>query len=105
MFFRLMVLGFLVASGMAFGQADMSVEVATAASKGWALLGAGLAMGLAVIGAAGGQGKAGAAALEGIARNPQSRSEVFNPLLITLALIEFQTLLAFAFAMMVLFSK
>jgi F-type H+-transporting ATPase subunit c len=49
---------------------------------------AGLAIGVAAIGGALGQGRAAAAALEGIARNPQASGKLFTPMIIGLALIE-----------------
>jgi F-type H+-transporting ATPase subunit c len=63
-------------------------------------LAAGLAIGLAVIGGAGAQGKAAATAYEGIGRNPQSADKMFTPLLLGLALIEFQTIMAFIIAIL-----
>lgn len=61
-------------------------------------LAAALALGLAVIGGALGQGKAAAAALEGISRNPGAQSKIMTPMLIALALIESLVLLAFVIA-------
>ncbi len=61
---------------------------------------AGLAIGLAVIGGATGQGKAAATAYEAIGRNPQAADKLFTPLLLGLALIEFQTLRAFIIAIL-----
>src|ERR1700722_1089755 len=61
-------------------------------------LGAGLAIGLAAFGGSLGQGKTAAAALEGIARNPTARGQVFVPMIIGLALIESLVLYAFAVA-------
>ena len=49
---------------------------------------AGLAIGLAAIGGGMGQGKAAAAALDGIARNPAAQGKIFVPMIIALALIE-----------------
>jgi F-type H+-transporting ATPase subunit c len=49
---------------------------------------AALAIGVAAFGGALGQGRAAAAALEGIARNPNARSAIFTPLILSLALIE-----------------
>ena len=66
-------------------------------------LGAGIAIGLAVIGGGTGQGKAAAAAFEGIGRNPQATEKMFTPLLIGLALIEFQTIMAFIIAILMFF--
>ncbi|HSQ63578.1 MAG TPA: ATP synthase F0 subunit C [Polyangiaceae bacterium] len=59
-----------------------------------AYLGAGLAMGLAVLGGGLGQGRASASALEGIARNPSAQSKIQTPMLIALALIESLVLFA-----------
>ncbi len=55
----------------------------------WALaIGAGIAIGLAALGGAIGQGKVAAAAMEGIARNPEAGKRVLTPMIIALALIE-----------------
>ena len=51
-------------------------------------LGAGLAIGIDALGGALGQGKAAAAALEGIARNPGAAGKITTPMIIGLALIE-----------------
>tara|TARA_B100000405_G_scaffold91068_1_gene63302 strand:+ start:244 stop:552 length:309 start_codon:yes stop_codon:yes gene_type:complete len=59
-----------------------------AAAGGWAPIGIGLAIGLAVLGGAMGQGKIGAAALEGIARNPSASDKVFVPMILGLAFVE-----------------
>ena len=67
-----------------------------------AALAAGLAIGLAVIGGALGQGRAAAAALEGISRNPGAAARIQTPMLIGLALIESLVLLAFAVAFLLL---
>ena len=55
---------------------------------GYVGLGAGLAIGLAALGGSLGQGRAAAAALEGIARNPQASGKIMTPMIIGLALIE-----------------
>lgn len=49
---------------------------------------AGLTIAIAAFGGALGQGRAAAAALEGIARNPGAASKVQTPMIIALALIE-----------------
>jgi F-type H+-transporting ATPase subunit c len=56
--------------------------------KGDIAMAAGLAIGVAAAGGALGQGKAAAAALDGIARNPQASGKLFTPMIIGLALIE-----------------
>lgn len=63
-----------------------------------ATIGASLAIGLAVLGGALGQGRAAAAALEGISRNPGATSRIQTPMIIGLALIESLVLFAFAVA-------
>ena len=47
-----------------------------------------LALGLAAIGGALGQGRAISAALEGIARNPSAQDKIFTPMILGLAFIE-----------------
>lgn len=59
-----------------------------AEGSGQIAMAAGLAIGVAAIGGALGQGRAAAAALEGIARNPQASGKLFTPMIIGLALIE-----------------
>lgn len=65
----------------------------------WAI-GSGLAMGLSALGGTLGQGKAAGSALEGIARNPTSRDQVFTPMILALALIEFQAIMGFIIAIL-----
>ena len=55
---------------------------------GMIAMASGLAIGLAAFGGSLGQGRAAAAALEGIARNPQASGKLFTPMIIGLALIE-----------------
>jgi F-type H+-transporting ATPase subunit c len=54
----------------------------------YSALGAGLAIGIGALGGGLGQGKAAAAALEGIARNPAASGKIFVPMIVGLALIE-----------------
>ena len=49
---------------------------------------AALAISVAAFGGALGQGRAAAAALEGIARNPGAQNKIFTPMILALALIE-----------------
>ncbi|MAD61759.1 MAG: hypothetical protein CMH49_09675 [Myxococcales bacterium] len=51
-------------------------------------LAAAIAISVAAFGGAIAQGRAAAAALEGIARNPSARGDIFTPLILSLALIE-----------------
>jgi F-type H+-transporting ATPase subunit c len=63
-----------------------------------AALGAGLAIGLAVLGGGLGQGRAAAAALEGISRNPGAAPRIQTPMILGLALIESLVLMGFVIA-------
>ena len=85
----------MMISGVAFAE---GAEGAVQSGAGLIAIGSGLAVGLAAIGATSGQGKAAGSALEGIARNPGSRDQVFVPLLLCLAFIEFPALLGFIVA-------
>ncbi len=66
--------------------------------KSYAAIGAGFAIGLGVLGGGMGQGKAAAAALEGISRNPGAAARIQTPMILGLALIESLVLLAFVIA-------
>ena len=66
--------------------------------KMWAAVGAGIAIGLGVLGGAMGQGRAAAAALEGISRNPGAAARIQTPMILGLALIESLVLLSFVIA-------
>lgn len=76
----LMTLLFALVAAPAFAQD------AAASSDGMIAIAAGLAIGVAAFGGALGQGKAAAAALEGLARNPEAK--VMGPMILGLALIE-----------------
>lgn len=65
-------------------------------------LGAGLAIGIAAFGGALAQGRAAAAALEGIARNPEASGKVMTPMIIGLALIESLVIYALVIAFMLM---
>ena len=62
----------------------------------------GLAIGIAALGGALGQGKAAAAALDGISRNPAAQGKIFVPMLIGLALIESLVIYALVIAFQLL---
>jgi F-type H+-transporting ATPase subunit c len=66
--------------------------------KSWAMIGAGIAIGLGVLGGGLGQGRAAAAALEGISRNPGAAARIQTPMILGLALIESLVLLSFVIA-------
>jgi F-type H+-transporting ATPase subunit c len=61
-------------------------------------LGAGLGIGIAAFGVALGQGRAVAAAMESIGRNPNSADRIFVPMIIGLALMEALCLYALVIA-------
>lgn len=86
----LAVLGGLAWSSAAFAQDGSGLGL-------WAV-GSGLAMGLSALGGTIGQGKCAGAALDGIARNPTSKDQVFTPMILALALIEFQAIMGFIIA-------
>lgn len=71
---------------------------AHAAAGGWGPLGAGLAIGLAVIGGALGQGKVVSAMLESFGRNPSVGGKLLTPMMIGMVLIESLVILAFVIA-------
>ena len=70
---------------------DSQVKVAVAIS-------AGVAVAIAGFGAALGQGRVGAAAMESIGRNPNAADKLFLPLVLTLALLEALALYGFVIA-------
>ena len=82
--------------------ASVSVFAQEAAAQssngGLVAIGAAIAIGLAVYGGTSAQGKAAAAALEGMARNPAAADKLFTPLILSLALIESLVILAFLVA-------
>jgi F-type H+-transporting ATPase subunit c len=82
------ILGF---SSLAFGQGVDPVVVKNAGlaqNYGWIALAAGIAIGVAALGGGIGQGRAAAAALDGIARNPGAANQIRGPMILGLALIE-----------------
>ena len=85
-----------LASAAAFAQ-DAAAHAGNS-SAGLVAIGAGVAIGAAVLGGTLAQGKAAAAALEGIARNPAAGDKLFTPLILSLALIESLVILAFLVA-------
>ncbi len=82
----LISLSLLTVSSTAFAQDGSGEKVA---------MGAGVGIGLAVIGGALGQGFAARAALEGIARNPNAAGKIQLPMILSLGLIESLVILAF----------
>jgi F-type H+-transporting ATPase subunit c len=77
------------AEGVAAGDSNRGVAIA---------LSAGVAVAIAAFGAALGQGRVGAAAMESIGRNPNAADKLFLPLVLTLALLEALALYGFVIA-------
>ncbi len=90
----LLVLGFAF-SAFAEGPGSTAPEV-----QKWLAIAAGFGIAIAAFGGALGQGRAVAAALEGIARNPQASGKIFTPMIVGLALIESLIIYALVIAFM-----
>ena len=97
----------LIIFGSTFFMAVMASGVAIAADSAAAsydpkaaaiAIAAGVAVGIAAFGAALGQGRVGAAAMESIGRNPNAADKLFLPLVLTLALLEALALYGFVIA-------
>ncbi len=94
----------LLLLGTVFLTAGASVAMAEEAmgahaADPYASLASALAIGLAVLGGAIGQGMTAVAALGAIGRNPSAQGKVFVPMIIGLALIESLVLYAFVIAL------
>jgi F-type H+-transporting ATPase subunit c len=70
-------------------------------ANGMIAIASAIAIGLAAYGGTQGQGKAAAAALEGIARNPEAQGKIFTPMILAMALIESLVILGFVIAFMI----
>jgi F-type H+-transporting ATPase subunit c len=90
LFISLMATGVAMAAEGAGGDAR-SVAIA---------ISAGVAVAIAAFGAALGQGRVGAAAMESIGRNPNAADRLFLPLVLTLALLEALALYGFVIAIL-----
>ena len=84
------MLGAFLALSLVFSGVALAQEAGGLPSdvKAMIALAAGLGIAIAAFGGALGQGKAAAAAIEGIARNPGAYQKVFTPMILGLALIE-----------------
>jgi len=92
----------LAFAGTAFAQeAEAMMAEAAATEVAFRALAAGLAIGIAAFGCGMGQGRAAAAALEGIARNPNASGKILTPLILGLALIESLAIYAWVTAFVV----
>lgn len=70
-----------------------------------AVIGAGIAVGIAAIGAGLGQGIATGKAVEGIARNPNASGKIMTPLIVGLAMMESLTIYGLVVSVLILFVK
>ena len=79
-----------------------AAEEGMMSSPNWGVaIGAGLAIGLAVLGAGVGQGIAAGNAVAGVARNPGAAAAIQTQMIIGLALIESLALIAFVIAILI----
>jgi F-type H+-transporting ATPase subunit c len=91
-------------TALAVGAAVSVPGVATAQeanafdASSWLAAAAAVAVGVAALGGTMGQGRATAAALEGISRNPGAAAKIQTPMILGLALIESLVLLAWVIA-------
>jgi F-type H+-transporting ATPase subunit c len=90
----------LLVSAGAFAEGT-GAEADAGGDIGLRALAAGLTIGLAAFGGSLSQGRAAAAALEGIARNPNASGKIFTPMILGLALIESLVIYALIVAFMI----
>ncbi len=100
------MVAFMTTFGIAFLTGASAFAQGDAAANTYSMysmfaLAAGLAIGIAASGAALGQGRAAAAALEGIARNPGAADKLTTPLVLSLAFMEALGIFAFVIAFIV----
>lgn len=81
--------------------ADQAGNDARSSQGGIMVFGAAIGLGLAALGGGLGQGKAAAAALDGIARNPGAADKIRGPMILGLALIESLVIYALIIALLV----
>jgi F-type H+-transporting ATPase subunit c len=91
----LVAIALALVPAMAFAQEGVAAANRFNANS-WLAGSAGLAIGLGALGGTMGQGRAAAAALEGISRNPGAAARIQTALILGLALIESLVLFAFA---------
>ena len=91
-------------SSLALAQEGEAAASSLNPSAGTMSIAIALGIGLAALGGTLGQGRAAAAALEGIARNPNATDKVFVPMILGMVFME--SLVLFAWALMfLLFNK
>jgi len=90
----------ILVPAIAFAQGGADAAANKFDTNGWLAIGAACAIGLAALGGTTAQGRATAAALEGIARQPSAAPRIQTPMILGLALIESLVLFAFLIAFM-----
>jgi len=97
--------GFFMLSGitLVLAQDGSGAEGTPASVLQWLGLGGALALGIAAAGVGLAQGKAVAAAMDGISRNPQAQGQMFAPLILGLAFME--ALVIFTLIFVVVFKQ
>src|ERR1044071_4907194 len=95
--FVVTLVGYAMASGLAMAAEGAATGTEPQAKVAIAVA-AGVAVAIAAFGAALGQGRVGAAAMESIGRNPNAAEKLFLPLVLTLALLEALALYGFVIA-------
>ena len=91
----------LLVTSAAYAQ-TASPEALKVENGRWYAIAAAIGLGIAAFGGALGQGRAAAAALEGISRNPGAAARIQTPMILGLALIESLVLFAFVIAFQLL---
>jgi F-type H+-transporting ATPase subunit c len=93
--------GGVIAAGTAMAAAEGAAAAGGDSGRAVAIaISAGVAVAIAAFGAALGQGRVGAAAMESIGRNPNAADKLFLPLVLTLALLEALALYGFVIAIL-----
>ena len=90
----------VMAAGVAMAAAESAAAGGDSQRAVAIAISAGLAVAIASVGAAFGQGRVGAAAMESIGRNPNAADKLFLPLVLTLALLEALALYGFVIAIL-----
>lgn len=90
----------LVSSRIALAAAEGAAAAGDSPARVAIAISAGIAVAIAGFGAALGQGRVGAAAMESIGRNPNAADRLFLPLVLTLALLEALALYGFVIAIL-----
>ena len=86
--YKSLIIGIATLLGSTSAFAEEVAATTSSDQSGMIALGAGIAISIAALGGAIGQGLIGSKAMEGIARNPQSQKVMFVPMILGLALVE-----------------